>query len=98
MARCRARIDERVRAGDGVNRPEPRKLRRQGRKHAADADRDQAMTDDSMAEFEIEELREFLQGDILDVQVDPAFKQRLKRKLWELVKEQARRRGSDDDS
>ena len=56
------------------------------------------MTDDSIVEFEIEELREFLQGDILDVQVDPAFKERLKRRLWQLVQEQARRRESTDDS
>ncbi|MCZ6822317.1 MAG: hypothetical protein O7F10_05140 [Deltaproteobacteria bacterium] len=81
-----------------MNRLGPRKLRQQVGKHGADAERDQAMTDDVMTEFTVEELREFLQGDILDVQVDPAFKERLKRRLWELVKEEARRRESTDDS
>ncbi len=81
-----------------MNRLGPRKLRQQVGKQDADAERDQAMTDDVMTEFTVEELREFLQGDILDVQVDPAFKERLKRRLWELVKEQARRRESTDDS
>lgn len=56
------------------------------------------MTDEVTTEFTVEELREFLQGDILDVQVDPAFKERLKRKLWKLVKEQARRREDPDDA
>ncbi len=81
-----------------MSRLGPRKQRRQGRRHAAETERDQAMTDDVMTEFTVEELREFLQGDLLDVPVDPEFKERLKRRLWELVKEQARRRGSSDDS
>jgi hypothetical protein len=50
------------------------------------------MTDDAMMDFTIEELREFLQADLLDVPVDPRFKERLKRRLWELVQSQTRER------
>lgn len=32
------------------------------------------------------ELREFLAGDLLDVQADPVFKERLRQKLWRLVR------------
>jgi len=53
------------------------------------------MTEEAMAEFTIEELREFLQADNLEVPVDPAFKERLRRKLWKLVQEQLRNRKSD---
>jgi hypothetical protein len=38
------------------------------------------------AEFSEEELQEFLDGDSLDVKADPAFKERLRRKLWEIVR------------
>ena len=80
-----------------MNRLGPRKLRRQVGKQGADAERE-SMTDEVLTEFTVEELREFLQGDTLDVPVDPAFKERLKRRLWELVKEQARRREDSDAS
>ena len=33
-----------------------------------------------------EELREFLEADHLDVRADPKFKERLRRKLWEIVR------------
>jgi hypothetical protein len=49
----------------------------------------------AMANFTIEELREFLQGDASDVPIDPAFKERLRRKLWALVQEQLRQRRGD---
>lgn len=55
------------------------------------------MTEETMADATIEELREFLQADLLDVPLDPRFKERLKRKLWELVQEQARRRNQHDE-
>lgn len=38
------------------------------------------------AEFSDDELQEFLEGDNLDVRADPAFKERLRRKLWEIVR------------
>ncbi len=44
--------------------------------------------DEAMADLTIEELQEFLQADLLDVPVDPAFKERLKQRLWDLVQEQ----------
>lgn len=53
------------------------------------------MADDVVSELTIEELREFLQADSIDVPVDPAFKERLRRKLWELVQEQLRKRRGD---
>lgn len=56
---------------------------------ASEAEQDLIMIDDAMMDFTIEELREFLQADLLDVPVDPRFKERLKRRLWELVQAQA---------
>jgi hypothetical protein len=47
------------------------------------------------AEFSDEELQEFLEGDSLDVRADPAFKERLRRKLWEIVRS---RLGNDPGS
>lgn len=37
-------------------------------------------------EVSMEELREFLEGDLVGVHVDPEFKERLRRKLWDLVR------------
>lgn len=36
-------------------------------------------------EFSDDELQEFLEGDSLEVSADPAFKERLRRKLWAIV-------------
>jgi hypothetical protein len=56
------------------------------------------MTDEAMLEYTAEELREFLQADLLDVPVDPRFRERLKRRLWQLVQEQAQsRKGTRED-
>jgi hypothetical protein len=77
--------------GGRVSRGKPRDERRV---EASDAER--KMTEDAMMDFTIEELREFLQADLLDVPVDPRFKERLKRRLWELVQRQAKERESDD--
>jgi hypothetical protein len=77
-----------------VKRFVPRGARRQPASGRA-VERDQTMTDEAMADFTIEELREFLQGDSLDVPVDPAFKERLRQRLWELVQEQVRQRRGD---
>ena len=79
-----------------MKRLESRKSRRGG-VPSADAEQDQAMTEELMMDFTVEELREFLQADLLDVPVDPRFKERLKRRLWELLKEQSARRGGDGD-
>ena len=42
--------------------------------------------DDAAMEFTAEELREFLEADRLAVRADPAFKERLRRKLWSIVR------------
>ena len=47
--------------------------------------RDEEVMDEAVMDFTIEELREFLEADLLDVQADPAFKDRLRRKLWDMV-------------
>jgi hypothetical protein len=54
------------------------------------------MSEDAMMDFTIEELREFLQADLLDVPVDPRFKERLRRRLWELVQDQTMGREPGD--
>jgi hypothetical protein len=36
-------------------------------------------------EFELDELREFLSADRMDVPTDPLFKERLRRKLWRML-------------
>jgi hypothetical protein len=40
-------------------------------------------------EFSMDELREFLEGDVR-VQADPAFKERLRRRLWEMLQSHRR--------
>jgi hypothetical protein len=37
-------------------------------------------------EFDLDELREFLAADRVEVPVDPLFKQRLRRKLWSMIR------------
>ncbi len=67
-------------------------MKRRESPSGVDTEQDQLMTEEAIMDLSLEELREFLQADLLDVPVDPKFKERLKRKLWELVQEQARRR------
>ena len=45
----------------------------------------QEATEEMNAEFSDDELQEFLEGVSQDVKADPAFKERLRRKLWEIV-------------
>lgn len=37
-------------------------------------------------EFDPDELREFLAADLTDVAIDPAFKHRLRSRLWNIVR------------
>ena len=72
-----------------------KRLGSRGERHVSEtlgesAEQDQAMADEAMAELTIEELQEFLQADLLDVPVDPVFKERLRQRLWELVQAQVR--------
>jgi len=48
------------------------------------------MLEDMLTDFSIDELREFLEADLVDVNVDPEFKERLRKQLWNIVQEQAR--------
>jgi len=63
---------------------------RDGRKGGEQDD----VADQIPADFTSEELREFLEADGLAVEADPAFKERLRRKLWEMVKQ---RTGPSED-
>ena len=47
------------------------------------------MIDDVLTDFSVDELREFLEADLIDVPVDPEFKERLRRQLWDLVESRA---------
>ena len=47
--------------------------------------------EDGPMAFTIEELREFLEGDLLEGQADPEFKEQLRQQLWEMLR--ARRAG-----
>ena len=55
----------------------------------------QAM-DQGATEFSVDELREFLEGDRLDVRADPEFKERLRARLWEMLR--SRRARPDDEA
>ena len=43
------------------------------------------MSDEDTLNLTMDELREFLEADVLDVQADPEFKERLRRVLWDIV-------------
>ncbi len=53
------------------------------------SDRDAAV-DEGLMDFTLDELREFLEADLVDVRADPVFKERLRRRLWEMVQAQTR--------
>ena len=65
------------------------KTRAPGRTRAlepgAPDDKVQEVVADDMIDFTIEELREFLEADHLEVPADPAFKEGLRRALWRAV-------------
>ncbi len=42
--------------------------------------------DEESMDFTMDELREFLEADLRGVQADPGFKERLRRRLWEIVR------------
>jgi hypothetical protein len=80
-----ARIRERLR---------PWKARAKQRKRKREL-QEPPVIDDISAEFTPEELQEFLDADLLPTRADPAFKERLRRKLWQQL--ERRRTGSDED-
>jgi len=48
-----------------------------------------AALDDSLTDFTLDELREFLEADLVEVRADPEFKERLRRRLWDLVRDRS---------
>jgi len=58
-------------------------------------DRGRQVMDDGAMDFSMDELREFLEGDRLDVRADPQFKERLREKLWAMVSLRAGRPRGD---
>ena len=56
-------------------------------------ERDQGAVDEGVVDYSLDELREFLEADLVDVTADLEFKQLLRKKLWDLV--QARNRTRD---
>ena len=59
--------------------------------------RDEEVMDESAMDFTMDELREFLEADLLDVPADPEFKERLRRKLWTMLEaRRAREPGSTE--
>jgi hypothetical protein len=52
---------------------------------AAEATREAGVIDEIAAEFSTEELLEFLEADLLPVEADPEFRDRLKSELWTLL-------------
>jgi hypothetical protein len=43
------------------------------------------MMEEALMDATADELREFLEADVMDVRVDPVFKEALRRRLWEFV-------------
>ena len=41
--------------------------------------------DQDLVDFTMDELREFLEADLVEVHANPDFKERLRRTLWDLV-------------
>ena len=53
--------------------------------------------DEEPMDFTMDELREFLEADTRGVRADPGFKERLRRKLWEIVRLRGDRRAGGDE-
>ena len=51
--------------------------------------RDGMATEDQFPDVTLDELREFLEADMMDAKADPAFKERLRKELWNLVEAQS---------
>ena len=49
---------------------------------------ERGLSNDATLDFDMDELREFMEADVMDVQADPEFKEQLRRMLWDLVRAQ----------
>ena len=67
--------------------------RREDRGARVSEGRDQGVVDEGVPDCSLDELREFLEADLVDVHADLEFKQSLRRKLWDLVQVRNRMRG-----
>ena len=47
--------------------------------------------EEGVLDYSPEELVEFLEADFMDVDADPSFKERLRRRLWDLLQSRERR-------
>jgi hypothetical protein len=71
-----------------------RRKRRSSQDEQSGQDREALkMMEDILTDFSIDELREFLEADLVDVKVAPEFKERLRKQLWDIVQDSARNRG-----
>jgi hypothetical protein len=76
----------------GRNRASFRDGRDLGVAPGMSSEREESTMDEASMDFTMDELREFLEADNLDVPIDPAFKEALRRRLWEMVLRQQRPR------
>ena len=74
-----------------------RSRRQELRGIAENAERPQEMVEEALQDFSIDELREFLEADLVDVPVGPEFKERLRERLWDLVRANASSGSSDPE-
>ena len=81
-----------------MKRLEYGRQREAGKARESDAEQECATMSEPVTDTELDELRDFLAADLLDVPVDPAFKESLRRRLWEMVSRRAWRPpdGGDD--
>ena len=70
---------------------------RKSRTYTADTEMEVDVFDDGQMEFSIEELREFLAADFVEVSADPAFKNQLRNKLWAMVRSRSFGYGPSDN-
>ena len=54
---------------------------------AASSELEQELQEEFAMDFTPDELHEFLAADLMEVPADPDFKERLRNKLWSLVRE-----------
>jgi len=74
----------------GIRRLVPRRRRRSGRPEASpDATAPEARWSAELADFDPVEFAEFLNADDSSVPIDPAFRERLRQQLWNLVRDRA---------
>ena len=68
-------------------------LRRQGDEKRPEGRPRADGVEEGALEISLEELREFLEADLVDVHADPEFKHSLRQRLWDLVQARNALRG-----